>query len=278
MHSTFNQEPTVDTTRLRAILKRLARAYGMPRWKPTHDPLGELIATILSQNTSDVNSERAYESLRQAYPTWEDVWHADPDDLASVIRSGGLAVLKSRRIQEVLHQLEARQGSLSLDFLIGMPMPAARAFLGDFPGVGPKTIACVLLFACGHPAFPIDTHIFRVTTRLGLLPEGCTAERAHVIIEPHIPALAVYSAHVNLIRHGRTLCKARQPACTACCLRTFCPYPQSGADTTAYRSKTTAAALQAFSRPQAVGKALRQAPQGVLRSGPPATASRVGRK
>jgi endonuclease III len=264
MHSTLSHEPTVDTTRLRAILKRLARAYGAPRWKPTYDPLGELIATILSQNTSDVNSERAYEALRHAYPTWEDVLHASPDDLASVIRSGGLAALKSRRIQDILRRLEARQGRLSLDFLIDMPMPAARAFLADFPGVGPKTIACVLLFACGHPAFPIDTHVFRVTTRLGLLPEGCSAERAHAVLEPHIPAHDVYSAHVNLIRHGRTLCKARQPACAACCLRTFCPYPQRGAEAPSPRRRGMVPSRVAMSPPQGGGACPETVPTHVM--------------
>jgi endonuclease III len=262
MYSTFDQEPTADTTRLRAILKRLVRAYGAPRWRPSHDPLGELIATILSQHTSDVNSERAYEALRKAYPTWEDVLHASPDDLAFVIRSGGLAALKSRRIQEILRRLEARQGHLRLDFLIDMPMPAARAFLADFPGVGPKTIACVLLFACGHPAFPIDTHIFRVTTRLGLLPDGCTAERAHTILEPQIPAHNVYSAHVNLIHHGRTLCKARQPACAACCLRACCPYPQRSTDAQMHRYQATVPSPVAISRQHEGDKGLEMTPHG----------------
>ncbi len=105
-------------------------------------------------------------------------------------------------------------------------MPAARAFLAEFPGVGPKTIACVLLFACGHPAFPVDTHIYRVTTRLGLLPASCTAERAHAVLEPLIPAAQVYRAHVNLIRHGRTVCKARRPDCRHCCLQSWCSYSQ----------------------------------------------------
>jgi endonuclease III len=226
MHSILRPEPAADAARLRAILRKLARTYGSPRWSPTHDPLGELVATILSQNTSDVNSDRAYAALRATYPTWDAVLHANPDALATVIRSGGLARLKSRRIQEILHTLEARQGHLRLDFLMDMPMPAARAFLAEFAGVGPKTIACVLLFACGHPAFPVDTHIHRVTTRLGLLPAGCTAERAHAVLEPLIPPAQVYRAHVNLIRHGRTVCKARKPECQRCCLRQMCPYPQ----------------------------------------------------
>ena len=235
MDLTLRHEPSTDVIRLRAILKKLEQAYGSPRWTPTHDPLGELVATILSQNTSDVNSDRAYAALRTAFRTWEEVANAQPDDLASVIRSGGLAKLKGQRIQEILHTLKARQGHLRLDVLMDMPMPAARAFLAEFSGVGPKTIACVLLFACGHPAFPVDTHIHRVTTRLGLLPARCTAERAHVALEPHIPPAQVYAAHVNLIHHGRTVCKARRPDCQHCCLRTLCPYPQLSTQTAAVR-------------------------------------------
>jgi endonuclease III len=226
MHSTGDHAPRAHVARLRAILQKLEQAYGSSRWNPTHDPLGELIATILSQNTSDVNSDRAFAALRAAYRTWDEVLLAHPDDLATSIRSGGLARLKSRRIQEILHTLKTRQGHLGLDVLMEMPMPAARAFLAEFPGVGPKTIACVLLFACGHPAFPVDTHIHRVTTRLGLLPARCTAERAHAVLEPLIPPAQVYQAHVNLIRHGRTVCKARLPDCRHCCLHTWCPYPQ----------------------------------------------------
>jgi endonuclease III len=231
MHSTLRSESTADATRLRAILKKLAQAYGSPRWNPNHDPLGELVATILSQNTSDVNSDRAYAALRAAYGSWDAVEQANPDDLATTIRSGGLGRLKSRRIQEILRALKACQGHLNLDFLMDMPMPAARAFLAEFPGVGPKTVACVLLFACGHPAFPVDTHIYRVTTRLGLLPPGCTAERAHTVLEPLIPPAQIYRAHVNLIHHGRTVCTARRPDCEQCCLRPGCPYPQASTNT-----------------------------------------------
>jgi endonuclease III len=226
MHSTLRHEPTAEVVHLRTILRKLEQTYGLPRWNPNHDPLGELVATILSQNTSDVNSDRAFAALRTAYRTWDEVLQAHSDDLASVIRSGGLARLKSRRIQEILQTIKTRHGHLGLDFLMEMPMPAARAYLGEFLGVGPKTIACVLLFACGHPAFPVDTHIYRVTTRLGLLPASCSAERAHAVLEPLIPPAHVYRAHVNLIRHGRTVCKARLPDCRHCCLRSWCPYPQ----------------------------------------------------
>lgn len=253
MHSIRNQEPTTDGQRVQAVIDTLERTYGVPRGHPNHDPLGELIATILSQNTSDVNSDRAYAALRAAYPTWEAVLQADPDEVASVIRSGGLALLKTRRIQAILQVIQARYGRLSLEFLIDMPMPAARAFLAEFPGVGPKTIACVLLFACGHPAFPVDTHVHRVTTRLGWLPRGCTAERAHAVLEPLIPSAKVYSAHVNLIRHGRTVCKARQPDCTHCDLRRLCAFAQPP---TPLRSRQPASAtapkrrLLAESRPR----------------------------
>jgi endonuclease-3 len=250
MRSTLRHEPTTDVTRLHAVLKKLERVYGSPRWHPNYDPLGELVATILSQNTSDVNSDRAYAALRAAYPTWDDVLRASPDDLADVIRSGGLAALKSRRIQAVLHTVKTRHGHLRLDFLMEMPMPAARAFLAEFAGVGPKTIACVLLFACGHPAFPVDTHIHRVTTRLGLLPTGCTAERAHAMLEPLIPQAQVYHAHVNLIRHGRTVCKARLPDCQQCCLRALCPYPQQSSkpEGAGRKASPTAKALAARQR------------------------------
>jgi endonuclease-3 len=243
MRSTLDHEPADHATPLRAILRKLEQAYGSPRWTPHHDPLAELIATILSQNTSDVNSDRAYAALRAAFPTSDEVADAQLDDLAAVIRSGGLARLKGQRIQEILRTLRARHGDLRLGFLIDLPMPAARAFLAEFPGVGPKTIACVLLFACGHPAFPVDTHIHRVTTRLALLPDGCTAERAHAVLEPLIPPARVYAAHVNLIRHGRTVCRSRLPDCRRCCLRTLCPYPQSSMQTGAVRGQAPPAVV-----------------------------------
>ena len=235
MHSTLHHEPSGAAVHLRATLRKLEHAYGSPRWTPHHDPLGELIATILSQNTSDVNADRAYAALRAAFHSWDEVAEAQPDALVATIRSGGLAKLKGQRIQEILRTLKARQGELRLDRLMEMPMPAARAFLAEFAGVGPKTIACVLLFACGHPAFPVDTHIHRVATRLGLLPSGCTAERAHAVLEPLIPPTQVYAAHVNLIRHGRTVCRSRLPDCQHCCLRTLCPYPQPSTQTGAVR-------------------------------------------
>jgi len=253
MRAMSDIEPTAEGVRLHRILGKLARAYGSPRLTPTLDPLGELVATILSQNTSDINSNRVYDALRAAFPTWEAVLQAGAGEVAGVIRSGGLAVLKSQRIQDILHTLKAQQGDLSLDFLIDMPMPAARAVLAAFPGVGPKTSACVLLFACGHPAFPVDTHVHRVTTRLGLLPEGCTAVRAHTVLESLIPPAHVYRTHINLIQHGRTICKARQPDCQHCCLQTLCPFPQPSAKPRQPHKRSTAsrARLPAFRVPLA---------------------------
>lgn len=236
------------TTHLEVILGSLERAYGVPVSNPTHDPLGELIATILSQNTSDVNSDRAYAALRMQYPSWEGVLEADPNEVAQSIRSGGLANLKTQRIQSILRIIKARYGSLSLDFLQTLPMPVARASLAEFAGVGPKTIACVLLFACGQPALPVDTHIFRVTTRLGLLPPKCSAEKAHAVLEPQIPPDKVYSAHVNLIRHGRRVCKAQRPDCQHCCLRALCPYPQG-----VTKLQATDRSVSASSRPSSTG-------------------------
>jgi endonuclease III len=255
MCPSFHPEPTADVTHLQTILKQLEQAYGSPRWNPNFDPLGELVATILSQNTSDVNSDRAFAALRAAYRTWDEVLHANPDDLATVIRSGGLAKVKGRRIQQILRTLKGRQGNLSLDCLVDMPMSAARAFLAEFAGVGPKTIACVLLFACGHPAFPVDTHIHRVTARLGLLPAGCSAERAHSVLEPLLPRAQVYGAHINLIRHGRTVCKARLPDCQHCCLRTWCPYIQQSRQAATTSKK---ASLKGQGVPMSVSHATRR--------------------
>jgi endonuclease-3 len=239
MHALRGQERTIDSRRVLAVVKKLERTYGVPRWRPHHDPLGELVATILSQNTSDVNSDRAYAALRTTYPTWEAVLHAEAAEMAAVIRSGGLATLKTRHIQGILRALQERYGRLSLDVLNSMPMPAARALLAEFPGVGPKTVACVLLFACGQPALPVDTHVYRVATRLGWLPRGCTAERAHVVLEPLLSPQHVYSAHVNLIRHGRSVCQARQPDCTSCVLSRCCP-SATGQAPRRSRQRTTA--------------------------------------
>jgi endonuclease-3 len=208
------------------IYERLAEAYGLPQWRPTGDALGELVATILSQHTSDVNSERAYKQLRERFPAWEAIRDAPVEEVAEAIRSGGLAEVKAERIQRILDLLTERLGAapLSLDFLAALPMDEANAYLRTLPGVGPKTAACVLLFALGKPAFPVDTHVWRVTRRLGLIGAKVSADAAHVALERIIPPGWRYAMHINLIRHGRRICTAQRPACERCPLRAGCAY------------------------------------------------------
>jgi endonuclease III len=197
---------------------------------PTHpegrvDPLSELIAVVLSQHTSDVNSERAFNSLRARYPDWESVRRAPTPDVADAIRSGGLAVIKAARIQRILDQILEARGALSLDFLDALSLDAARAFLRGLDGVGPKSAACVLLFSLDKPAMPVDTHVHRVAGRLGLIPRGTSAEAAHEQLERMVPPEEVYRFHVNLIWHGRKICKASRPRCAVCPVNGLCPYP-----------------------------------------------------
>jgi endonuclease-3 len=212
--------------RIAWIYERLAETYGMPEWRPTGDALGELVATILSQHTSDMNSERAYRRLRERFPTWEAIREAPAGEVAEAIRSGGLAEVKAERIQRILDLLTERLGGapLTLDSLADLPLEEADAYLRALPGVGPKTAACVLLFALGKPAFPVDTHVWRVTRRLGLIGAKVSADAAHILLERMIPPGWRYAMHINLIRHGRRTCAAQRPACERCPLRAGCAY------------------------------------------------------
>jgi endonuclease III len=210
--------------RIRASLDRLMEAFGRPRLGRRYPPLDELILTILSQNTNDRNRDRAYEALRRRYPTWEGVLEADGADLEETIRAGGLARTKSRVIQEVLRRIKRDQGRLTLDSLATMPAREARDYLTSFKGVGEKTACCVLLFSCGHPAFPVDTHIHRVARRLGWVPAKATPAQSHARLAELIPADRFLSTHLHLITLGRRLCRPRAPACPVCPLRRLCPY------------------------------------------------------
>ena len=207
------------------IESRLAQIYGRPQWNSHGPPLDELVATILSQHTSDVNSGRAYAELRARFPTWRQVLEAAEIDVAEAIQSGGLANVKAPRIQRVLRVIETESGSLSLDWLKELPLDTARTWLLALPGVGPKTATCVLLFSLGMPTMPVDTHVHRVAGRLGLLPPGVDADEAHAFFDrlmgPNRDAM--YALHLNLIRHGRTTCTARAPACGVCALSERCP-------------------------------------------------------
>ena len=208
------------------IYEKLIATYGIPPWEPNGDPLGELVATILSQHTSDTNSERAYRQLRTTFPSWELMRDAPKDDVVEAIRSGGLAQQKAERIQQILRILTERLGDapLTLDTLDAMPLDDALAWLRELPGVGPKTAACVLLFALGKPAFPVDTHVWRVTKRLGLIGPQVSAESAHETLQALIPPEWRHTMHIDLIRHGRQICYARNPACFRCPISSECRY------------------------------------------------------
>jgi len=211
--------------RARQINAILREYYGEPPRRNSVDPLSELVAVVLSQHTSDVNSERAFDSLRARFPDWESVRRAPTAELAEAIRSGGLATIKAVRIQRILNQILAARGELSLDFLRTLPLAEARAFLRGLDGVGPKSAACVLLFSLDQPAMPVDTHVHRVARRLGLIDARTSAEAAHEQLEAMVPPDEVYSFHVNLIQHGRAICKAPRPRCPECPVNALCPYP-----------------------------------------------------
>jgi len=213
--------------RLRRKTKRidqLLRAhFGTPPRRERRDPLSVLIQTILSQNTTDVNSGRAFASLRSRFPDWSDLLGARTSTIAQAIRSGGLADQKSTRIKQILTWLHETRGALSLDFICRMSTPEAMAQLTSLPGVGPKTASVLLLFACGKPIFPVDTHIHRVAIRLGLIPPEATAANAHRLLGEIVPKGAEFRLHINLIQHGRTVCRPRKPFCSKCPLNRICP-------------------------------------------------------
>jgi endonuclease-3 len=210
----------------REIIERLSALYGEPVWRPHGDPMSELVLTILSQNTSDTNSGRAFMRLRSRFTTWEELMSASPDEIEPQIQAGGLARIKAPRIKRILEEVRARLGSFDLSLLKEMPMDEARAWLRSLPGVGPKTAACVLMFALGRPALPVDTHVHRVAQRLGLVPTKAGAAEAHDILEAILEPEEVYPFHISLIKHGRRLCRAQRPLCERCPLLDGCPAGQ----------------------------------------------------
>lgn len=215
---------------MQRVYHLLVAAYGLRRWSAGKHmaPLDELVLTILSQHTSDVNSIRAFEELRQRLPTWEQVANAPLSEIADAIRSGGLAVQKAPRIQSALRSIYAQRGDYSLDFLKDMSLEDARAWLTTLNGVGPKTAAIVLLFSLGRPALPVDTHIHRVTQRLGLIGLKTSEAQAHKILEPLLEPNQMYTFHIDMITHGRQICKAQRPLCEICPLQRECDYYQRG--------------------------------------------------
>ena len=206
------------------IRNTLLADYGHPVWRNPLSPLEELVSTILSQNTNDVNRDRAFDSLIKSFPSWESVRDAPQDKVIEAIRIAGLANQKGPRIQKVLSQITNECGDLSIDFLRDMSAEDARSWLMRFKGVGPKTAAIVLLFSLDLYAFPVDTHVYRVSGRLGLLPDKMGVEAAHVHLEQVFLEQHYYDVHLNVIRLGREVCHARKPECLICPIRQHCSY------------------------------------------------------
>jgi len=211
-------------TLIRWTHRQILAAYGRPPWQPRNEPLDELIGTVLSQHTSDLNADRAFAGLKATFSSWEAVRDAPPAAVEAAIRSGGLAVVKAARIQAVLQALTDASGRVVLPDLRHMRRARARELLTHLPGVGKKTASCVLLFGAGVPAIPVDTHVHRVSLRVGLVPPRATPDAAMEVLEAAVEPKEYYALHVNLIRHGREVCKAQRPRCGVCVLRARCAY------------------------------------------------------
>jgi endonuclease-3 len=206
------------------IHQRLVEVYGLPTWRPWLDPISEVVSTILSQNTNDGNRDLAFNRLRAVLPTWEAVRDAPVEIIEDAIRPAGLAPQKAPRIKQALQFITEQRGRLELDFLKEWPVEEARSWLTQINGIGPKTAAIVLLFALGQPAFPVDTHIYRVTRRLGLVDQKLSVEKAHRVLEQLLDPALYYPFHLNVIRLGREICHARNPRCAICVVQPWCDY------------------------------------------------------
>jgi endonuclease III len=212
--------------RSEAVRKRLEKEFGREDNTVLEEPMAALVNTILSQNTTDVTSDRAYAALRKRYPTWEKLLGADSEELARTIRVGGLPQIKADRILGALAEIKRQTGRLSLDFLRGMTEKEADEWLSQLKGVGPKTRAIIILFALGKKAFPVDTHISRVTQRIGLVRKGASREEAQERMASLSKPDDYFSYHLNLIEHGRKTCSARNPKCSICVLSDICVWPE----------------------------------------------------
>ena len=210
------------------VLATLTREYSPFPWEPRYDPISELVFTILSQHTSDVNSERAFHQLMDTFGSFEKLAEGDTELIAQQINTGGLAKIKAPRIKQVLNIILERRGSFDLSFLREMPLNEAKAWLRDLPGIGPKTAAIILCFSLGMPAMAVDTHIYRVAKRLGLIGPKTSYEQAHEILEQAVEPDQIYPFHVALITHGRRVCKAPRPLCHQCVLAWGCPSRELG--------------------------------------------------
>lgn len=213
----------LEPVSIERVIELLEKAYGIRQWQPEGDPVDVLVRTVLSQNTSDVNSDRAFDCLRAGFENWEAVAAAPVDLIARAIRSGGLFRIKALRIRQILEQIEQEQGRIDLDFLKSRTPGDAEDYLMHLPGVGHKTARCVLLFSLGMPTLPVDTHVLRVARRLALIAPGTSMDKAHGLLQEQIAPPKVYQFHVHMIEHGRRVCHARRPACGRCPLAVVCP-------------------------------------------------------
>ena len=215
-----------DRQRVIEIIPLLEQKYGVPEWNRRGDPLASLVKTVLSQSTNDLNRDRAYDTLIDNFPTWYDVMNAHPEKIAETIRVAGLANQKSVRIKEILQWIEKTYGSLNIDFICDMdPDEVTKTFM-QLKGIGIKTISVVLMFTCGVDVFPVDTHVHRICRRIGFLPDNASAEKTHWHMQAIVPDGKSYSFHMNLLKLGRTICKARNPKCPECPIQKYCQFGQ----------------------------------------------------
>lgn len=209
------------------VAQLLRELYGYPNWRQSVPAIDELVDCILSQSTTDLNRDRAFDALKVRYPDWEAVMDAPTEEVIATIKPAGLANQKGPRIQNVLRRIHTERGALDIDFLNALPIQEAKTWLTSLDGVGPKTAAIVLCFAFNREAFPVDTHVHRVGQRIGFLPQGISAEKAHPVMEAIVPPKDYYGFHINLIQHGREICQARRPKCERCPLTDYCDYYQT---------------------------------------------------
>ncbi len=212
------------------VHETLLEYYGYPEWRNPLPPLDELVSTILSQNTNDINRDRAFVALRSKYPTWEGVRDAAEGEVIDTIRPAGLANQKGPRIQAILRNITDQNGSLDVDFLYDFSAEEAQQWLISFNGVGLKTAAIVLQFSLNKPAFPVDTHIHRVSGRIGLRPSKMNVEQAHQYLAELFTPDSYYAVHLNIIRLGREICQARKPKCSQCPLADQCDYYRAASE------------------------------------------------
>jgi endonuclease-3 len=220
----LSTENLARAEKLHQVQSLLRSVYGEPAWQPGLDPVAELVNTILSQATSDINRDKGFAALQQRFSSWEEVMNADLAVIIETIRPAGLANQKGPRIQAALRTICTRRGTMDLNFLADLPLNEAKAWLTSIEGVGPKTAAIVLLFTFNRPVFPVDTHVHRISQRVGLIETNVTADKAHDLLENAGDPTTFYPLHLNLIRHGREVCQARQPRCAICILSAICDY------------------------------------------------------